>query len=461
MSTRRPAETVEKALSLAKADATAVIVDFDDQVNLRFANNTLTTNGAMRSHHVTVVSVIGRSVGVHSASAPDDAALAELVARAEAVAREQEPAEDYADLLGADTAAAVDPDFTDDEGHTSAAVFSTFAKDLGSAFEQARGDGTLLYGFAEHAMSTTWVGTSTGLRRRHVQPKGSIEWTAKNGRPGGSVWHGQSTRDFVDVDVAGSVDVLRTRLRWTENQVSLPAGRYETIMSPSAVADMMIYLYWTASGRDADEGRTVFSRPGGGTRLGQALAPEGFTLRSDPGEPGLECTPFVVAHASSSFSSVFDNGLPLAPTAWIDDGKLAAFGETRAWATKVGRAVTPAIDNLVLDSPHGGSLDEMVAKTERGLLLTCLWYIREVDPETLLLTGLTRDGVYLVEKGEVVGGVNNFRFNESPVDLLGRITEASRTDRCLPREWADYFTWTRMPALRIPDYNMSSVSPAS
>jgi predicted Zn-dependent protease len=102
-----------------------------------------------------------------------------------------------------------------------------------------------------------------------------------------------------------------------------------------------------------------------------------------------------------------------------------------------------------------------VADTDRGLLLTTLWYIREVDPQTLLLTGLTRDGVFLVENGEVTGAVNNFRFNESPVDLLARTVQAGRTERTLPREWNDWFTRTAMPALRMPDFNMSSVSPAS
>ncbi len=115
-----------------------------------------------------------------------------------------------------------------------------------------------------------------------------------------------------------------------------------------------------------------------------------------------------------------------------------------------------------MSGPGGGrSLDEMVASTERGLLLTCLWYIREVDPQSLLLTGLTRDGVYLVENGEVVGEVNNFRFNESPVDLLGRLTEIGREEQTLPREWNDYFTRTIMPAVRVPDFNMSTVSKAS
>jgi predicted Zn-dependent protease len=115
----------------------------------------------------------------------------------------------------------------------------------------------------------------------------------------------------------------------------------------------------------------------------------------------------------------------------------------------------------MLDGGGTASLDEMIASTERGLLLTCLWYIREVDPQTLLLTGLTRDGVYLVENGKVQGAVNNFRFNESPVDLLGRISEVGRTEHTLPREWNDYFTRTAMPPIRVGDFNMSTVSQAS
>ena len=127
------------------------------------------------------------------------------------------------------------------------------------------------------------------------------------------------------------------------------------------------------------------------------------------------------------------------------------------------RAPAPLVDNLVLEAPgdRRPRWTRWSPATERGLLLTCLWYIREVDPPTLLLTGLTRDGVYLVEGGEVIGAVNNFRFNESPVDLLGRLGEAGRTERCLPREWSDYFTRAAMPPLRIPDFNMSTVSQAS
>jgi predicted Zn-dependent protease len=206
----------------------------------------------------------------------------------------------------------------------------------------------------------------------------------------------------------------------------------------------------------------VFSRPGGGTRVGHRLASQPVTLRSDPGAPGLECAPFVIARASSRQSSVFDNGLPLAPTAWIRNGELAALTQTRHSAQLTGLPVTPAISNLILEADGAAApLDDMIAATGRGLLLTCLWYIREVDPQTLLLTGLTRDGVYLVENGEICGAVNNFRFNESPVALLGRITEAGVTGPALPREWSDYFTRAAMPPLRVDGFNMSSVSQAN
>jgi predicted Zn-dependent protease len=186
------------------------------------------------------------------------------------------------------------------------------------------------------------------------------------------------------------------------------------------------------------------------------------SLRSDPHASGLACAPFAIAHSSSSQESAFDNGYGLHPTQWIADGTLTSLIQTRYSAQLTGLPVTPAIDNLIMESPSGGgSLPDMVARTERGLLLTCLWYIREVDPQTLLLTGLTRDGVYLVEGGEVVGATNNFRFNESPVALLGRIAEVGATERTLAREMADYFTRTAMPPLRVTDFNMSSVSRAA
>ncbi|MEV4090414.1 metallopeptidase TldD-related protein, partial [Nonomuraea fuscirosea] len=345
---------------------------------------------------------------------------------------------------------------------TDIGVFEAFAPALGDAFAAAESDGRKLYGFAEHSLTSTFLGTSTGVRLRHDQPTGRLELNAKSGDLKRSAWAGVSTPDFTDVDVSALGDGLAQRLEWAKNRVDLPAGRYETLLPPSAVADLMIYLYWSAEARDALDGRSVFAKPGGGTRVGEVLGALPVSLSSDPGAEGVSCAPFVTAHASSRGNSVFDNGLPLGPTDWIKEGRLEALQQTRYSAELSGLPVTPGIDNLIMSAPGDGrSLEEMIASTRRGLLLTCLWYIRQVDPQTLLVTGLTRDGVYLVEHGEVVGEVNNFRFNESPVDLLGRLTEVGASGRTLPREWNDYFQRTIMPAVRVPDFNMSTVSQAS
>ena len=320
----------------------------------------------------------------------------------------------------------------------------------------------MLYGFVNHEVTTTYLGSTTGLRLRHEQPTGHYACTGKTSDLSQSAWVGGATRDFADVDALAMEATLAQRLAWGARRVDLPAGRYDTILPPSAVADLMIDAYWYAGARVAHEGQSVYSRRGGGTRIGERIAKPGVTLFSDPSYDGLACAPFAIASSSGNEESVFDNGLPLARTDWIRDGELAALLQTRHSAGMTGQPVTPMIDNLVLsvDGATGG-LDELVAGTERGLLLTCLWYIREVDPQSLLLTGLTRDGVYLVENGEITGAVNNFRFNESPIDLLNRFSHASATVPSFSREWGDdYFSRTATPALRVPDFNMSSVSQA-
>jgi predicted Zn-dependent protease len=457
-----PQEVVETALKASTADGQVTYVVESTEANLRWAGNSLTTNGAMRSRQVVVVSYVDGGAGMAAGSVsrtgmPD---IAELVAASEQAARDAGPAEDAVPLIGDGPADAGDWDA--EPAETSIGVFADFAPALGEAFAEARAREELLFGFAEHSMTTTYLGSSTGLRLRHDQPTGRVELNGKSPDFSRSVWAGQGTRDFRDVSVADLAADVRRKLGWSARRIDLPAGRYETLLPPSTVADLMIYMYWTMQARDADEGRNVFARPGGGNRLGERLAALPLTLRSDPDAPGLETAPFQAVSGSSGAASVFDNGMATPAVNWLEDGVLTNLIRPRAWALRTTARPTAAVDNLLLeDRAATATTEEMVAATDRGLLLTTLWYIREVDPQTLLLTGLTRDGVFLVEGGEITGAVNNFRFNESPVGLLGRVTEAGRTERTLPREWNDWFTRAAMPALRVPDFHMSSVSPAS
>ena len=457
-----PQQLVEHALDASRSDHCVVIVHDSTSANLRWANNTLTTNGVMHGISVTVIGMHGTGTGTASGSVTSSATTTEQVDRiveaADAAARAGTDAEDAAELPEGDAAA----DWSEPSGETSIEVYQEFAPALGEAFGRATAEDRILYGFVDHDVTTTYLGTSTGIRLRHVQPSGHYGCTAKPGDLSTSAWVGGQTRDFTDVDVGTMDEELVRRLRWASNKVDLPAGRYDTILPPAAVSDLFIYSYWRSSALDAHDGQSVFSRRGGGTRIGETFSDKPLQIYSDPAEARLATQPFVTAAASHELESVFDNGIPLERTHWVRDGVLASLLQTRRSAALTEQPLTPYIDNLVVSVDGAtGSTQDIVAGVERGLLLTCLWYIREVDPQTLLLTGITRDGVYLVEDGEVTGAVNNFRFNESPVDLMRRFSHASGTVPSFSREWGDYFPRTATPALRIPDFNMSTVSQAT
>lgn len=448
-------QVVEAALGAAKrADETIVIVSDRSEASLRWANNSMTTNGVSTSRKTTVISIarqgVSACVGSLSTAEVDPSLIPGLVEESAEAARSAPEARDAAPLL---PGTGVPEDWDASVPATGAEVFADVAGALRQGFRGA----DQLYGFARHELATTFVATSTGLRRRYTQPTGSVEINAKRG--GASAWAGVGTPDFADVPTDSLLEQLSTRLRWAERTLELPAGRYETILPPSTVADMMIYLGWTMSGRGAQEGRTAFSAPSGGTRVGERLTDLPLTLYSDPFAAGLESGPFVATTSSSETVSIFDNGMDIERVDWLRDGVINALAYPRAAAAEFGAPVAVAADNLLMTGGHS-TLADMIAETERGLLLTTFWYIREVEPTTLLLTGLTRDGVYLVADGEVVAAVNNFRFNESPLDLLRRTTQVGASEVTLPREWGDWATRAAMPSLRIPDFHMSSVSQA-
>jgi predicted Zn-dependent protease len=461
---------IERGVSAAaatKADGCVIIVEEGSHADVRFALNKTTTNGVHRSRSVSVVVFAGaaagtaRRSGVVGLQGVDD-----MVSAALADAEAAPPADDAFALVepGGGNARR---DFGLGPEETDSSVLDGVLSSLSGAFGQARARDVVLAGFAEHDVATTYLGSSTGLRLSHVQPTSAVSLVGRTADGSGSAWVAEPS---IDPSLGSMADEIWRRLDWGAKVVALDAGRYEVIMPPSGVADLMgILAYDGLSGRDAEDGRTVFSREGGATRVGDRLSTLPFTLYSDPDEVGIECSPFIATQASSSEVSVYDNGMLTSRTDWIRDGALTQLRYHRAGAARSGVPAGPYIDNLVLRCganagaapADGGTIDDMVAQTERGLLLTCLWYIREVDPSTLLQTGLTRDGVYLVENGAVVAAANNFRFNESPVDLLSRATEVGTPVRALGREFGEYLNRVIMPPLRIPDYNMSSVSQAS
>jgi predicted Zn-dependent protease len=449
-----PQKVIDDALAAATVDETIVIVRDRAEASLRWANSSMTTNGVSIGRSTSVLSIVRDGdrghVGSVETSEVDPALIRDVVAASEAAARAAPEARDSASLI---TGSEAPDDWDDAVPTTGAEVFGDLAASLSRGFKGP----DALYGFARHELATTFVASSTGVRRRFTQPTGSVEINAK--REGASAWAGVGTPDFIDVPTDRLLLELSTRLGWSKRTVSLPAGRYPTLMPPSTVADLMIYLVWMMDGRAAQEGRTALSAPGGGTRVGERLTQSPVTLYSDPLAEPLQCRPFVATSFSSETVSVFDNGMDINRVDWIRDGVINALAYPRAAAAEFGEPLAVAADNLLMTGGDA-SLDEIIARTERALLLTTLWYIRTVDPTMLLLTGLTRDGVYLIEDGKVSAAVNNFRFNESPLDLLQRVTEVGATEITLPREWGDWATRAAMPPLMIPDFYMSSVSQA-
>lgn len=289
---------LKEAARSGRADETMVLVTEKVEATLRWAGNSMTTNGVSHSRNVTVISIVRRGdsafVGSVVSAEVDPSVLPGLVVSSQDAARSAPEAGDAAPLL-ADTG---EPDDWDAPvPGTGAGVFTGIAGSLSRGFRGA----DRLYGYAHRSVSTTFLASSTGLRRRYTQPTGAIEINAKRGDA--SAWVGIGTPDFVEVPIDLMLERLSTRLRWAQRTVELPAGRYQTIMPPSTVADMMIYLGWSMAGRGAQEGRTAFSAPGGGTRVGERLTELPLTLFTDPAAPGLACTPFVAVSNSSETQS--------------------------------------------------------------------------------------------------------------------------------------------------------------
>jgi len=226
----------------------------------------------------------------------------------------------------------------------------------------------------------------------------------------------------------------RTAMRPRE----LAPGRYTVILEPQAVADLCAFLPGALAARSADEGRSFFSKPGGGTRTGEKLFADGVTVRTDPFDARVPSAPWS------------GERLPARATTWIDKGVVQALSVSRYWARKTNREPLPMSGNLIIEGGKSG-LEGLIETCERGLLVTRFWYLRSVNPQTIQVTGLTRDGVWLVEKGKVVGPVNNFRFNESPANLLKNVEAMSASVST-----GDVV----VPAIRARDFNFSSRSDA-
>jgi predicted Zn-dependent protease len=226
--------------------------------------------------------------------------------------------------------------------------------------------------------------------------------------------------------------------------VAIEPGRYTAILEPQAVGDLAQLMLFAMSARAADEGRSAFTRQGGGTKVGEKVVDERISLISDPQDPDLLARPYD------------GEGMPLQRQVWIENGVLKQLNYSRFWARKQAQTATGSPTSTKI--PGGTTtIEQMIASTERGVLLSRLWYLRQVDPRTILYTGLTRDGTFLIENGKITKSLRNFRFNESPLFMLNNLDALGPAQRLGGTEAGGDVV---MPALKVRDFNFTSLSEA-
>lgn len=408
--------------------------------NTRFACGEITSTGDVDEVELRVRAYFGRRHAAAEGNQTSDEGLRALLQRVGQLGRIAPEDPEHLPLLPPQRYLPV-PSAYDD------ATARLGAKERAAAIATsiAQGDQQRLQvaGFYQHESSLHALGSSTGLRASHLRTEAEFTTTARTQDGSGSGWAGAVSHRSAEVDTTSLSKVAIDKAVRSQRPQRLEPGRYTVVLESAAVGELLTFLLRAMDARPADEGRSFFSRPGGGNRIGEKLLGDGITLRSDPSE---QATP------GAAFS---EDGLPQKPHVWIDKGVITGLTYSRYWAQKQGKEATgrPGVAHLLGGQSTDAGLLEGV---QRGVLITRFWYTRPLDPQSILITGLTRDGVFLIENGQITAPVNNFRFNESPITMLKNADAlTARTSRA-----TDSGMVLRVPALRTHDFLLASVSDA-
>jgi len=429
LSDKAAQDLIARALAKAKAEHVTVIVAEERSALTRFANNAITQNVSSVNLDVRIEAAFGQKKGVATVNAPDDAALAEAVARAEEIAQLSPADPEY--LPPPDPAKF--PDIPRLVPTTADATPELRATEAQRAIAVCKQQQLVGAGFVSTETTARAIGNNRGLFGYQPASQASFSLTAAKGTASG--WVRRVAGDVNALGVEAAAKVAAQKAVTAENPASWPAGKYTVILEPAAVAGVLGPLGWGGmSAKDTDEGRTFLSG-----KIGKKMVSEKVVLESDPFHPGLVGRPW------------FAGGIPNRKVTWVDGGAFVNLSYDRFTAKKHGVEPTPDPDFLVMS---GGTetIDSLIAGTERGILVTHFWYVRFVDPMTMLLTGMTRDGLFAIENGKVTGGLKNFRWNMSTVDMLANVQGMTAAETTSDVE-ADPMV---LPALKVADWNFSS-----
>ena len=431
---------VERAVKLSKADAVRVSVSSNRETNLRFADNQISTSGATSNTTIRVQSVFGKRKASVVTNDRTDEGLARAVASSEALARLAPEDPEYLGELPPQQYVSV-PAWFDSTAELSA---EDRAKAALGALAPARASKDLtVAGYIVCSAGATAIGNSAGLFAFHRSTNANYTLTARTNDGTGSGWAGMEDNDWSKLDFDAVAARAIDKARRSRNPVAVEPGRYTVIFEPEATGNLVSLMGNALQARAADEGRSTFSKPGG-TKVGEKILDPRVTMYSDPADPRVLGAPFDA------------EGLPIGRQTWVENGVLKGLSYTRFWANKQGRAPTGGAGALTL---AGGTdtTEAMIASTPRGVLVTRLWYLRAVDPRTLVYTGLTRDGTFLIENGKVTRSIKNFRFNESPLFMLNNLEAIGPAVRTAGGDGGGAIV---MPTIKVRDFNFTSLSDA-
>ena len=432
---------VERVVKLSKADSIFVNVSGGYQGNIRFAANRITTSGGISNAQLVVQSGYGPKHAVVTTGDFSDAGVERAVRQSEAIAKLAPDDPEDMPLLPPQKYQSVNAWF-DSTANLTPAERAAAAH---TALDAAKAAGDLAAaGFIIEGTNYDANGTSSGLFSYHPSTNANYQLTVRTSDGTGSGWAAADHPDWKQIDFRAVSDRAIRKARASHAPVAVEPGRYTVILEPQAVGDLVQLLAFALDARSADEGRSAFSKQGGGTKIGEKIVDSRVNLYSDPADPLLLGQPYT------------GEGLPLGRESWIENGVLKQLQYSRFWAKKQNTRPNGGLGAVKME---GGttSTEEMIASTPRGILVTRLWYLREVDPRTVLYTGLTRDGTFLIENGKITKAVKNLRFNESPLFMLNNLEALGRAERVAGTEAGGNVVF---PTIKVKDFNFTSLSDA-
>ncbi|MDJ1495990.1 TldD/PmbA family protein [Cytophagaceae bacterium DM2B3-1] len=431
---------LQKVLSYSKADECEVNISGEQRGNIRYARSSVSTSGSLINKNLVVQSAFGKKVGTATIDEFDDASLEKVVRRSEELAKLAPENPEYVGLLGPqqyikatgyfDSTASVSPDVR--------------AEAVAKSLQLAQEKKLVAAGFMEDRSGYSAMMNSKGLFAYYPSTNVNFSLTVRTEEGTGSGYVIRGYSDFKKLDTAAATTIAIQKSVSSVGAKAIEPGKYTVILEPTAAAVLLENLFFDMDARSADEGRSSLSKAGGKTKLGEKIVDERVTFYSDPTNPDLPASPWS------------GDGLPQEKINWIEKGVVKNLSYSRYWAQKKGVKAIPQPNNMIM---VGGtaSLEELIKGTEKGILVTKLWYIRPVDPQTLLLTGLTRDGTFYIENGQIKYPVKNFRFNESPIIMLNNLEAIGKAERVVSTESDINYL---IPPLKIRDFTFTSLSDA-